>query len=86
MKFYSEPNHAVMERKVNKQTNTPFSKVLFSFDEKGEYETTDEKLISKLKQHFKYDEENKKHCKKCDFICDNHGELLQHYRTHKKEE
>lgn len=28
----------------------------------------------------------KKHCKKCDFTCDNQGELLAHYReAHKKE-
>lgn len=28
----------------------------------------------------------KKHCKKCDFTCDNQGELLAHYReSHKKE-
>lgn len=27
-----------------------------------------------------------KHCKKCDFTCDNQGDLLAHYRTHKKEE
>lgn len=26
--------------------------------------------------------ENKKHCKKCDFTCDKHGELLQHYKEH----
>lgn len=31
-------------------------------------------------------EENKKHCKKCDFTCDNQGELLKHYRDfHPKE-
>lgn len=31
-------------------------------------------------------EENKKHCKKCDFICNNQGELLSHYReAHPKE-
>jgi len=26
-----------------------------------------------------------KHCKKCDFACENQGDLLAHYRTHKKE-
>ncbi len=26
-----------------------------------------------------------KHCKKCDFVCENQGELLAHYREHKKE-
>lgn len=30
--------------------------------------------------------ENKKRCKKCDFTCDNQGDLLAHYRTHKKED
>ena len=26
-----------------------------------------------------------KHCKKCDFVCENQGDLLAHYRNHKKE-
>jgi hypothetical protein len=75
MKFYGNPNELVVNRrKINGVIkNIP----LFTFNEKGEYETVDEKLIEKLKQHFKYDE---KHCKKCDFTCENQGELLSHYR------
>lgn len=34
----------------------------------------------------KIDETKLKHCKKCDFTCENQGDLLAHYRTHKKEE
>jgi hypothetical protein len=57
-------------------------------------------LISKLlKQHFEVKTENSvtddkpteginiRHCKKCDFTCENQGQLLAHYReAHPKEE
>jgi hypothetical protein len=33
----------------------------------------------------KEDTKELKHCKKCDFTCENQGDLLAHYRTHKKE-
>ena len=59
MKFYSEPNHTVTKREVNKITKRATLKVLFKFDEQGEYTTTDTKLIEKLKQHFRYEEEVK---------------------------
>lgn len=80
MKFYGSPNESVMTaRRINRViTRIP----LFTFDEKGEYETTDEKLIEKLKLHFKYDQ---RHCKKCDFACENQGELMSHYKTHKEQ-
>ena len=84
MKFFGTPGMLVKER-----IRKPFSmeyreKPRFHFDENGEYETTDEKLIEKLKRKFKHDEP--KHCKKCDFTCNNQGELLAHYREiHPKE-
>jgi hypothetical protein len=84
MKFYGEPNLLVNTRKkVNGMyKNTP----LFIFDENGEYETEDKRLIEKLKKNFKH-ENNKFKCKKCDFETDNMGELLAHYRKeHPKEE
>jgi hypothetical protein len=88
MKFYGTPNSLVKERRKK-----PFSKEvkkipLFRFDKNGEYTTSDDKLIQKLKKKFKYEEEVKlKHCKKCNFTCNNQGELLAHYREiHPKEE
>lgn len=80
MKFYGSPNESVQ---TARRINGIIKRIpLFTFDEKGEHETTDEKLIEKLKQHFKYDV---KHCKKCDFTCSNQGELMTHYKTHKEE-
>lgn len=69
MIFYGNPNETVSTRV--KQNGEFRNKLLFVFNENGEYETEDEKLIKKLKQHFKYKDEIKKHCKKCDFTCDN---------------
>lgn len=110
MKFYGEPNMLVKTKKRNLFQGTVKLMPLFRFDENGMFETTDEKLINKLKLRFKYDEELSKSekenpvvknktvgktekeeeksilkCKKCDFATDNMGELLAHYREHKKE-
>jgi hypothetical protein len=80
MKFYGKPNELVIHK--IKANGVIKSIPLFTFNGKGEYETSDEKLIERLKLHFRYD---KKHCKKCEFVCENQGELLSHYRTHKEE-
>lgn len=48
MKFYGEPNLTVIEFRSKK--------ALCKFDDKGEFTTEDEKLISKLRQHFKHEE------------------------------
>jgi len=43
-------------------------------------------ITTKENEENKVDESKLKYCKKCDFTCDNQGDLLTHYRTHKKEE
>ena len=89
MKYFGEPNLSVIDYKKLKK--------VFQFDENGEYETEDPKLIEwmKKKKNFIRCEETQenntaeiklKHCKKCDFTCSNKGELLSHYREHKKAE
>lgn len=90
MKFYGNPNETIIERKYNQFTKKQLNKKLFVFDNNGEFQTEDIKLIEKLKQHFKYENnaiESDKifKCKKCDFTTNNQGELLAHYRQHKKE-
>lgn len=73
----------------------------FYFNENGKYETDNDLLCRILKQHFEIENSNEensitddkptdtiniKHCKKCDFICENQGQLLAHYReAHPKE-
>ena len=59
MKFYGTPNMSVFEiSKSRKDMHNIYKrrKLLFRFDDKGEFITTDEKLIAKLKRKFKYDE------------------------------
>jgi hypothetical protein len=56
MKFYGEPNLTVIEFRSKK--------ALCKFNDKGEFITEDEKLINKLRQHFKYEETPKKRVKK----------------------
>lgn len=87
MKFYGTPYSLVKERRKKPFSNEVKHIPLFRFDENGEYSTSDDKLIQKLKKKFRYEEEVKtKHCKKCDFTCENQGELLAHYREiHPKE-
>ena len=84
MKFYGQPNSLVREMR-RKPFSTEYEfKPIFRFDEKGEYETTDDRLIQKLKKKFKHDEEKKFTCKKCGETFDNKGLLLAHYRNHKE--
>jgi len=87
MKFYGTPNSLVKERRKK-----PFSKEvkkipLFRFDENGEYSTSDDRLIQKLKRKFKHEEEKKFTCKKCGEEFENRGLMLAHYRAnHPKED
>lgn len=77
MIFYGEPNMLV---RISKQS--PRNLRHFRFDNEGKYETDNPRLIRLLKRRFEYDEEKPlKQCKKCDFTCDNQGELLQHYKN-----
>jgi hypothetical protein len=91
MKYFGQPNLTIVDYKKVKK--------VFVFDENGEYETDDLKIIEfmKKKKNFikceettttppKGEEIKLKHCKKCDFACENQGELLAHYRGfHPKE-
>ncbi len=77
MKFYGEPNLSVFSSK--RKGNKMIKKLLFKFNENGEYETDDIKLIEKLKLHFKY-EDTIYRCKKCDYQTTNKGDLMAHYR------
>lgn len=93
MKFKAEPNLYV--RLSSKIVQRVTGLKGFSFDSNGEYETENPTLIRQLEQNFPVVEPEKpvettseplKKCKKCDFTCDNQGELLAHHRTaHKKE-
>lgn len=86
MKFYGQPNSLVREMR-RKPFSTEYEfKPIFRFDEKGEYSTSDDRLIQKLKKKFKYEEEKTYKCKKCDYKTSNKGELLAHYRANHKEE
>ena len=87
MKFYGQPNSLVREMR-RKPFSTKYEfKPIFRFDEKGEYSTSDDKLIQKLKKKFKYEEEKKFTCKKCGEEFKNRGLMLAHYRAnHPKEE
>ncbi len=88
MKFFSDPNHVIIERTKNNVTGIISNRVKCKFDDNGELETQDIKLIEKLKQHFKFEstESTIKKCKKCNFETDNNGSLMAHYREHKKED
>lgn len=92
MKFYGEPFMLVRDK-----TSKRVKKVLFTFDEKGEYETENPALIERLKPHFRHDEEEisvevsiepeKKTicCKECSLTFENKGLLLAHIKKeHKK--
>lgn len=64
--------------------------VLFQFDDKGVYEFDESKVsketLAKIKDNFKIEEPKKFKCKHCDYETENKGELLAHYREHKKED
>ena len=82
MKYFGEANLSVIDYKKLKK--------VFQFDENGEYETEDPKLIAwmkKKKNFIRCEETAVLKCKKCEFTCSNKGELMQHYkREHKKTE
>jgi len=79
MKFFSTPNMLVKFKK-------PIGLLKFiKFDENGIYETKEKLIIERLKGFFEH--EDKKHsCKFCEEVFENKGDLLVHYRKHKKEE
>ena len=100
-KFFGQPNMLIKERKKKFFNGETLYKPVFRFDKNGEYITDDERLINKLKSRFTYTEmENNApsdkpiakqaetttyKCKHCDYTTTNKGELLAHYREHKKE-
>lgn len=98
MKFKGQPGLFV--KISNKYIQRATSKKGLFFNENGEYETENPILIKALSQNFEtVQEENvaeiaaeeimetKKtfKCKKCDFVTDNQGVLMRHYKEHKKE-
>jgi hypothetical protein len=86
MKFYGKPGSLVREMRRNPMKEEPEFVPLFRFDKNGEYSTSDDRLIQKLKRKFKYEEEKIYECKECDYKTPNKGKLLAHYRANHKEE
>jgi hypothetical protein len=82
MKYFGEPGMTIIDYKKLKK--------VFQFDEKGEFETNDPKLITWMKKNKNFircEETPSFKCKKCDFTTPNKGELLQHYKKeHPKED
>ena len=81
MKYFGEPGLTVIDYKKLKKA--------FQFDENGEFETNDPKLIAWMKKNKNFIpcEDKKYKCKKCVFTTTNMGELLQHYKKeHPKED
>jgi hypothetical protein len=76
MKIIGEPNLIVNITKRNNRKKLPKK---IQFDSEGIYLTDDERLIKVLSQRFKVEKQEFK-CKKCDFVSDNMGDLLVHYR------
>ena len=59
MKFYGTPNMGVYERKNRKDVGKiKRPKLVFRFDEMGEFVTDDEKLIPRLVKKFRFEETN----------------------------
>jgi hypothetical protein len=87
MKFYGQPNSLVREMRRNPMKDEPEFVPIFRFDKNGEYTTSDDKLIQKLKKKFRYEEEKVFKCKKCGEEFENRGLMLAHYRAnHPKED
>ena len=94
MKFYSDiPNLSII-RPRNRGNGTE-SYLLCKFDENGELESNDAEIIRQLRNIYRHEEAEEKQdkpnskmmkCKKCSFETENKGELLAHYREHKKGE
>ena len=80
MKYLAEPHMNIIDYELGREK--------FQFDENGEYETEDEKLIDWMKKNkgFIKCENNTLKCKKCGQEFENKGLLMAHYRQHKKEE
>lgn len=94
MRFKAEPNLYV---RFSLPLQRALGKKGFYFDAEGRFETEIPVLVKALSRQFEIDSdeiENKvvsteaiRRCKKCDFTCDNQGELLAHYRkNHPKKE
>lgn len=79
MKFKGEPNLTVRISKPKKGEVKSFQ-----FDKNGHYETNNPYTIKRLQSNYEEvqpEEKTLKQCKKCDFTCENQGELLQHYKN-----
>jgi hypothetical protein len=87
------------KNKVVKSVTT--GNIVFSFDARGVYMTTDEEIATRamvvypceeleivepLNEPIEAIEKEIYKCKKCDFETDNKGLLMSHYKDHKKEE
>lgn len=80
MKYRYTPNCAIVDYENMKK--------MFVFDENGEFETEDKKLIEWIKKNKGFlkpfeeqaEETALMECKKCPFETDNKGELMAHYR------
>lgn len=84
MKFKGEPNLLV---RINKNIAKNRRLKNFRFDNNGIYETDNPRVIKALSKRFEIIEDIKEEiyqCKKCDYKTKNKGELLAHYKTHKK--
>lgn len=96
MRFKAEPNLYV---RFSLPLQRATGKKGLYFKEDGTFETESPVLIKALSRQFEIDtsedkSENKvtstetiRRCKKCDFTCNNQGEMLKHYReNHPKKE
>jgi hypothetical protein len=75
MKYFGQPGMSIID-----YDNL---KTVFRFDESGEFETDDVKLIAWMKKNKNFircEEAGEFKCKKCGFTTDNKGELMAHYR------
>jgi hypothetical protein len=87
MKYKYEPNVYIVDYEKLKN--------MFAFDNNGEFETDDPKLIEWIRKNKPFlkpidepvepqeTEQKKYKCKYCNYETENKGELLAHYREHK---
>ena len=88
MKYKYQPNVHIIDYKILKE--------MFAFDDNGEFETDDPKLIEWIRKNKPFlkpieepvkpqeaKQEKKYKCKYCNYETENKGELLAHYREHK---
>ena len=88
MIFTGEPGLLVRVMERNKVAK------YLKFDENGEYETDNPGLIKRMSVNFQIKGTSKEEiavkktykCKKCDFVGENMGILLAHYRNEHKED